>query len=795
MKRELILMIGLALGLFLIANVSATIYFSQLNSVYNIGDMIQMNVNVTPDNNGPLSIVLQCDNNTLNVYKGAPTDLIQLPLTTLWMNGLTGNCKFIGYYGSETQESNSFTISKQLKLNLYTTSYYAKPGDTVAISGTVERLNGDNVSGNIEIKIPTLSGVNNSGSVLTSPFTNGLFSVNYIVDKNAPAGNYKVEVTAYEQTSNEKTSEGYELANLEVSPAISNIDIALDTQSVEPGKTISFKPIIDDQSDNQMEGDLAIQIKDSNSGLVFEKIAQSGDTVTYDVPTNLTSGYYQIIASSDSLSKTKTFFVSEKALVSFELVNGTLVVTNIGNVPYKKWINVSINGKNFLLKPDSNGIMPGTQKQFQLTGEQADGNSVKANDDTTALSQENVTLPVAKQAGVGPLGYSIALSNLVNTPIVWIIILVILALIILFLFRDVFKKKSVAYPAPLKSRTNINYGTDIKVIKLDKKGQEVKEDSIKRIMPVYNVKRDMESKGIGDKSLSPISPSYQPYKSNRQDQDIKQNTETMNLDKKESPVVRVVGQRRVDVPSVAEQVLVTDGQRNRAAIIAIKIKNTINKFSKENLEKSIEHVYDKKGAVYENGNFIFVIFSPLITKSFRNEIEATKDAEKIAESLRDHNKKFSDKIDFGIGINSGDIINKIDNKKLKFTSLGTLTIAAKKLAELSKGEVLMTKEAYDKSMTEVNAEKKTINGTDVYEVKKVADYDKNKKFISDFLRRENDYRNRSMVPRHSVTPKHSTPSPMNKPSSGSSSSSGNSAISGLVKDSQSNPANSIFDGV
>ena len=38
--------------------------------------------------------------------------------------------------------------------------------------------------------------------------------------------------------------------------------------------------------------------------------------------------------------------------------------------------------------------------------------------------------------------------------------------------------------------------------------------------------------------------------------------------------------------------------------------------------------------------------------------------------MKEHNKKFSDKIDFGIGINSGEIINKMEDGKLKFTALG-----------------------------------------------------------------------------------------------------------------------------
>lgn len=757
-KGPLITLILCILSVFLISNVSAGIYFSQLDSVYNLGDMVEMGVNVSPENEGPLKIVLFCDNNSLDIYKGAPTELIQLPLTSLWMNGMTGDCYFRGYYGGGTKDSTSFKISKKLEVSLYTTSFFAKPGEAIKISGNVKRLNGEGIDGDIEIDVPLLSGSNSSSKeAVYGRISRGEFSVDYIVKKDTPSGDYRIDVLAFETTGIEKTSEGVAVASLQVYQALKNIDIALDTQNIDPGNKISFKPILNDQSDNPMYGDVAIEIKDENQNSIFERIVKSGDTVEYTVPSNTTSGYYEIDASTDSASKVKKFYVAEKQLVAFELVNGTLIVTNIGNVPYNKSIQIDINGKTLVQK--INSLMPGEKKEYKLKGEQ-ESNSIKVSDGVSELQMDNVILPVAKESSI--TGAFVGISQLTNTPIIWIIILVILAAIILFFFRDVFKKKSVAYPAPIKTRDNINVtSSPTKIIKLDNKGREIKGDEgISRVLPFNSVKKEVmergEIKSYGKSGSGPYSP-LQRHGS------LEKKSVIPVLEKPQLPLldtpaplsqgVRIIGKKKEKFLNEAEQVLVTDGQKNRAAIIALKIKNSINKFSKENLEKAIEHVYDKKGAVYEHGNMIFVIFSPIITKSFRNEIEAAKDAERIAAGLKEHNRKFNDKIEFGIAVNSGEIINKIEDRKLKFTSLGTLTIAAKKLAELSHGEVLMTKEAYEKAMAEVKADKKIINGTEVYEVKKVADYEKNKKFINDFLKREGENKSRSMIPNHSVNPK------------------------------------------
>ena len=90
-------------------------------------------------------------------------------------------------------------------------------------------------------------------------------------------------------------------------------------------------------------------------------------------------------------------------------------------------------------------------------------------------------------------------------------------------------------------------------------------------------------------------------------------------------------------------------------------------YEKKSLEHAMETVYSKKGAVYEQGDFIFAMFSPLMTNAKNNEALAAKVGEEIVKNLNDHNQKFKNHIDFGIAINSGEIINKIENNKLKFS--------------------------------------------------------------------------------------------------------------------------------
>ena len=84
--------------LFSIISVSAGVYFSQPDSIYNLGDVIDMQVDVVPLDGGALSIDLICEDNSQMVfYISSPEETInfKFPLTITHASSLTGNCQFI----------------------------------------------------------------------------------------------------------------------------------------------------------------------------------------------------------------------------------------------------------------------------------------------------------------------------------------------------------------------------------------------------------------------------------------------------------------------------------------------------------------------------------------------------------------------------------------------------------------------------------------------------------------------------------------------------------------------------
>ena len=130
-----------------------------------------------------------------------------------------------------------------------------------------------------------------------------------------------------------------------------------------------------------------------------------------------------------------------------------------------------------------------------------------------------------------------------------------------------------------------------------------------------------------------------------------------------------------------------------------------------------------------------MIFSPAITRKTKNQTDAVRTALSLSKALREHNHKFREKIEFGISVHTGNLINKVDKGILKFTGVGNTLSLAKRLAEISKGEVLLSKEIHEKTISEVKAEKVNKDGFDVFTVNKVVEGERNRKFVQDFLNR------------------------------------------------------------
>jgi len=134
----------------------------------------------------------------------------------------------------------------------------------------------------------------------------------------------------------------------------------------------------------------------------------------------------------------------------------------------------------------------------------------------------------------------------------------------------------------------------------------------------------------------------------------------------------------------AELSLSIKGHKQNISMISLKIKNLRDLQSKEGnaletLQKIVNLAEEHKAATYENNNDLFFLFIPTKTRTFGNEKNALNISRKIKGIIEEHNKKFNQKIDFGISLSNGNIVSDANrkSKEVKFTSLGNLMGSSK----------------------------------------------------------------------------------------------------------------------
>lgn len=182
------------------------------------------------------------------------------------------------------------------------------------------------------------------------------------------------------------------------------------------------------------------------------------------------------------------------------------------------------------------------------------------------------------------------------------------------------------------------------------------------------------------------------------------------------------------------------GEKHEAGIVCLRIRN-LGDIKKEGIKDTmskIESLADSKRVfIYENQESFFFIFSPVKTKTFANEKSAIQLAQEIKEVISNHNKIFKYKMDYGISVNTGYIVSKINPRgELEFMGMGNVIPNSKKIANLAHEDIFLSKEAKEKAGAIVKTEDKTIDGTKVYVIREMREREQYKAFIGAFLRNQ-----------------------------------------------------------
>jgi hypothetical protein len=174
---------------------------------------------------------------------------------------------------------------------------------------------------------------------------------------------------------------------------------------------------------------------------------------------------------------------------------------------------------------------------------------------------------------------------------------------------------------------------------------------------------------------------------------------------------------------------IMNGVKEPAYSIALKyngIKDS--KLINESINKALILAKKSGAKIYVESDFKIILLCKKLTKVDNNEITIVKVAKIIENILLEHNKKYRDKISFGIGVNDGEIISEINNGKFKFTSVGGIISGAKRIAINLKNKVILSETMHRK----VSGSVKTEKTKDGWEINKIRDRSQHQSFLKKF---------------------------------------------------------------
>jgi len=670
-KRVILLL----MCIFLISSVSAEILITQPKILYNVGDDFSVTIalNENQDTNNFLTTNLVCPEKTVELLKSPvsvkmnvqKSVLLDVTLDRSLIDTALGKCNVKASYSGEEQTSQEFEITNQIDLTSQTDNSLLLPEESLTITGTAKKANGETFDGFVEASIPEIS-LSTSGAI-----TEGKFELSLTIPADAPASNYDIKIEAYEKRLSETTNEGSTTNTIKVKQLVKKIDIAFDTQSITPGTQLAYAPLLYDQANTEVKQGIGIKVYNPQGEILEEDLINSGNTKVIETQTNTAPGYWKIEAVFNNLNITKNFYVEELQNASFELVNQTLVIKNTGNIPYTKPVEVNIGGKSEL-KDLSIGI--GETKMLELMAPDGEYNvEINNGEGSKALGKAMLT------------GNAIAIKDMSEFardkyPIgMWIILILILAF---FAYKYYKRVKNKNFYGSTPSSTMPLRATNVitnKPIKLD------------------------------------LSPTIERVNSKPQ---IPQNRSIMKVESN-----------------------MENGEKQEVAVVAIKIRNfeevsDSDSNAADAVENALSLARNARAKIYASQDFKICLFSQSITKNPDNFLLSVKVAKQMAESLNNHNKKFAHKIDFGIAVGKGLMIIETKAGEYKFTSVGNTTVIAKRTAESSHGELLITEELQRRVMANVKGDK--IPGTNVWKVNNIVDRTEHSDFISNFVRRQKE---------------------------------------------------------
>jgi len=674
MKKELVMLVMFVFLVGFVSFVTAEISVSQPKGVYNFGDRLDIVVDVNPvSSEGWFMIDLVCGENSENLEK-----IIAESFEVGEGHQRSIDIPLTPDYIGDLEESCNIVAS--LGDEKVSTENFLIIDEVVLVSSlNKQRYDpGETIVLSVEaIKAngyPLEGTLDVSGAVdLSGAIVDGKLVLDFSMPKTAEAGDYDLELLAYDSDEDGNVLNSVSDSVLfTINQIPSYIENSLSALEIEPGTEFSFSADLYDQSGKKMSGLISVYFISPNEERQDFSL-DSGKIGSIVFETNSIPGVWRLVSEFVDVVEEKEFEVLRIQKAEFEFLDSILIIKNTGNDIYNKTIEIQIGGDSEFLHLN---IGVGEERRFNLKAPDGEYKVVVSDG---VESAENFLVLSGRAVSVNDLGGQGLFSKY---PLLWVLILIVLGSIGIVLFYR-YRRKSVRLGGKVgefHSKVSKKVGSTMQFTNKSPESQSI--DSVEK-----NLEEDMiDISGPGVKG--------------------------------------------------AESSLVLRGQKSNSAVISVKISSDLNDNAKKELERILKNVKKEKGVIELKGDNIIIVFSPLVTKTFDNEHLAAKVGFEILQELEKYNKKFKDKIEFGIGVSSGDLVASIEENKLKYTSMGNTIAIVKKMADSAKRQMIVSEKVRNKLVRDLKVEKLgKIGSVQTYLVSKFIDNAGNKEKLKEILKR------------------------------------------------------------
>ncbi len=457
----------LSLVILMLSVISAEIIItSQPEAEYYSGQNLKVPIKVisATDINDFLNVQLICGSSTgfseekfVSLKAGEEEQVTTtIPLVTKFVGNNVGTCKVKVALGEDFIISNNFAIKNQLTVSLINVSDKTEysPEETITIIGVASKSNLEEVNGILDMVATSSEGKIEAKETVT----NGNFVVKFQVPRTTKYGKYSATITITEKDYlGEITNTGVAEYSFNIKQVAKNLEIITSADEVKPGESISIKPIMHDQTGENIPMDVTITIKDASNNLIFQKDIPTGEDYSYQVNSTQVPATWKIESSKENLNVAKKIIIQENKELKTEVVNSTLIVRNLGNVVFNDTIKVKIGEvtKEILV---SLGL--GQEELYSLSA--PDG--VYDVEVDTGIGQNKSQVV----SGVMLTGNAIDIKkasdgviSFIASPIVWIFLILVVGVFAYITYIRLHKKGSSGH---IYRRKNDDYGGDYKTM-------------------------------------------------------------------------------------------------------------------------------------------------------------------------------------------------------------------------------------------------------------------------------------------------------------------------------------------